>query len=253
MIACLGSEKNSLSTLHSWLIMKRKTQAQRRAETKSAVLAAAVEVLISNGYANFSSVRVASRAGVSRGALERYFPTKGKLLIAATEYALDTAITNADRLAARANAHTVEQFLHDSEHFFFSPTYRALIELAIGVANDRDLAARHRLIVARARRRLNRTWLNSLQAAGFSAESAERFILLTHYLLRGVFLVDSWLPYKPNRKAVLETWSALAPAVLGLKHASASLLRVPEAGAGPQPKKLKQRSATKRRIVMKKH
>jgi AcrR family transcriptional regulator len=233
--------------------MKRKTQAQRRAETKSAVLAAAVEVLISNGYANFSSIRVASWAGVSRGALERYFPTKGKLLIAATEYSLDTAVAYAERLASRANAHTVEQFLGDSEHFFFSPTYRALIELAIGVANDRDVASQHRFIVARARRRLNRIWLNSLQAAGFSAESAERFILLTHYLLRGVFLVDSWLPYKPNRKAVLETWSALAPAILGLKHGSASLLQVPKTGDRPRRKRSGQRPSIKKRSTRKKH
>jgi AcrR family transcriptional regulator len=233
--------------------MKRKTQAQRRAETRSAVLAAAIEVLISNGYANFSSVRVASRAGVSRGALERYFPTKAELLLAATEYSLDTAVASAEGLAERANDHTVEQFLRDSEHFFFSPAYRALIELAIGVANDPDLASRHRLVVARARRRLNRIWLNSLEAAGFSAESAERFILLTHYLLRGVFLVDSWLPYKPDRKAVLETWSALAPAVLGLDHASAPLLRVPGAGRGPQRNGSQGRPAAKRKYRRKKH
>jgi AcrR family transcriptional regulator len=233
--------------------MKRKTQAQRRAETRSAVLAAAIEVLIRNGYTNFSSVRVASRAGVSRGALERYFPTKAKLLIAATGYSLDTAVSYAERLAAQANEHTIEQFLRDSEHFFFSPAYRALIELAIGVANDPDLASRHRLIVARARRRLNRIWLDSLQASGFSAESAERFILLTHYLLRGVFLVESWLPYKPNRKAVLETWSALAPAVLGLDHASAPLLRVPGAGNGPQRNKPEHRPAAKAQSQRKKH
>ena len=234
--------------------MKSRTQAQRRTGTKAAVLAATLEVLVSDGYVKLNSVRVAARAGVSRGALERYFPTKADLLMAATVYALDAAVTSAERLAARTNQHTIEQFLRDSERFFFSPAYRALIELAIAVASDPGLSSWHRRVVARARRRLNRIWIGSLKAAGFQTGSAERFILLTHYLLRGVFLVDSWLPYKANRKAVLDTWLELAPSILGLAHASPPLLRVPPKGYRPRRMRSKpHRAATKTSNGKKKH
>jgi AcrR family transcriptional regulator len=212
----------------------RRTQEERRQATQAAVLAAALEVLIEGGYANFSASRVAAHAGVSRGALERYFPTKNDLLIAATQHAMDTAVAHAERLAARGGKRTVQQFLRDSEHFFFSPVYRAMLELAIAATSDAALGSLLRPIVARARKRLNRIWLDSLGAAGFSRESAEQFILLTHYLLRGVFVVSTWLPYETNRRAVIDTWSALAPAILDLRRGQPSLSRRPKAGKSPQ-------------------
>jgi AcrR family transcriptional regulator len=215
----------------------RRTQEQRRRATQAAVLAAALEVLIDDGYANFSANAVAARAGVSRGALERYFPTKNDLLVAVTQHAMDTAVAHAERLAARGGKRTIERFLLDSEHFFFSPVYRAMVELAIAAASDKALAKKHGPIVARAREGLNRIWLDSLDAAGFRRQSAERFILLTHYLLRGVFLVDTWLPYKPNRQAVLKAWATLAPAVLDLRTPLPALLRVPKMGHSPRRKR----------------
>ncbi len=192
----------------------RRTQEERRAATQAAVLAAALDVLVADGYANFRAARVAARAGVSRGALERYFPTKNDLLVAVTQHAMDAAVAHAEQLAGRGGVRTVERFLLDSEHFFFSPVFRAMLELAIAAASDPALARRHSPIVIRARRRLNRIWLDSLAAAGFPRASAARFILLTHYLLRGVFVVSTWLPYQTNRRAVTKMWSELAPAVL---------------------------------------
>jgi AcrR family transcriptional regulator len=217
--------------------MIRRTQEERRRATQAAVLASALEVLIDDGYANFSASVVAARAGVSRGALERYFPTKNDLLVAVTGHAMDTAVAHAKQLATREGKRTIERFLLDSEHFFFSPVYRAMVELAIAAASDRGLAKKQNPIVIRARKSLNRIWLDSLAAAGFKRESAERFILLTHYLLRGVFLVDTWLPYKANPRAVLKVWSHLAPAILDLSTPLPSLLRVPKSGRSPRRKR----------------
>jgi AcrR family transcriptional regulator len=215
----------------------RRTQEERRRATQAAVLASALEVLIEDGYANFSAMAVAARAGVSRGALERYYPTKNDLIVAVTQHAMDTAVAHARQLAARRGKRTIERFLLDSEHFFFSPVYRAMIELAIAAASDKALAKKHGPIVARARESLNRIWLDSLDAAGFPRQSAERFILLTHYLLRGVFVVDTWLPYKSNRRAVLRAWSNLASAILDLRTPLPSLLRVPKTGRSPRRKR----------------
>jgi AcrR family transcriptional regulator len=192
----------------------RKTQEERRRTTQAAVLSAALDVLIDDGFANFSAGRVAARAGVSRGALERYFPTKNDLLVAATQHAMDEAVAHAREMSARNSKPTVERFLLDSEHFFFSPLYRAMLELAIAAASDSTLGKLHRPIVARARKSLNGIWLDTLIAAGFPPDRAERFILLTHYMLRGLFVVDAWLPYDSDRKAVVQQWASLAPLML---------------------------------------
>jgi AcrR family transcriptional regulator len=195
---------------------KRKTQEQRRRETREAVLNAAAQVLTEAGYANFSAARVAAHAGVSRGALERYFPTKNDLLVAVTEHVMDRATSDARLLAARGpnQEDPINRFLLDSEHFFFSPVYRGMVELAIAAKSDSELAERHGPIVIRARRELNTTWLEALTEAGFPRQNAELFVELTHYFLRGLFLVSTWLPYKPNRRALIEAWSELAPGIL---------------------------------------
>jgi AcrR family transcriptional regulator len=195
---------------------KRKTQQERRQATQSAVLSAALEVLVADGYQKFSANRVATRAGVSRGALERYYPTKNELLVAATKHAMDIAVARAEQQAKRCERPTVERFLVDSEHFYFRPLYRANLELAIAAASDPALWKLHRPIIIRARKKLDHIWVDTLTAAGCTRRSAERFILLTHYLLRGLFVAETWLPYKTDRRAVFDDWLALAPMALAL-------------------------------------
>jgi AcrR family transcriptional regulator len=193
-------------------------------------------VLTEAGYASFSAARVAREAGVSRGALERYFPTKNDLLVAVTEHVMDRAMSDAKLLAARGQSQEdpINRFLLDSEHFFFSPIYRGMVELAIAAKNDEDLAERYEPIVMRARRELNMTWLEALADSGVPRRNAELFVELTHHLLRGLFLVSTWLPYyKPNRRALLEAWSGLAPGILAGATPAADLLA--GRGAKAQP------------------
>jgi len=52
---------------------KRGTQDERRRATQEAILKAAVALLVEEGYAKFSTISVAKRAGVSRGARENHF------------------------------------------------------------------------------------------------------------------------------------------------------------------------------------
>src|SRR5262244_4155688 len=107
-----------------------RTQVERRNETQAAILSASIGLLAENGYAGFSASRVASRAGVSRGAQEHYFPKKNDLIAAATRYAMQEAVEHAQLLASTAGESTdpIAKFLSDSEHFFFRPVYRAMIE-----------------------------------------------------------------------------------------------------------------------------
>jgi AcrR family transcriptional regulator len=61
----------------------RRTQAERTASTRAALLDAAVECLAELGYSGTTTTVVARRAGVSRGAQLHHFPTKADLLLAA--------------------------------------------------------------------------------------------------------------------------------------------------------------------------
>lgn len=57
----------------------------RAVATRARLITAALSCLTSHGYAGASTTRIASRAGVSQGALFRHFPVKTQLLAAATE------------------------------------------------------------------------------------------------------------------------------------------------------------------------
>ncbi|HVU04356.1 MAG TPA: helix-turn-helix domain-containing protein [Polyangiaceae bacterium] len=58
----------------------RRTQADRRAATRRALLDATVRSLVELGYAHTTTTEIAARAGVSQGALFKHFPTKEALL-----------------------------------------------------------------------------------------------------------------------------------------------------------------------------
>ncbi|SEL37140.1 transcriptional regulator, TetR family [Stigmatella aurantiaca] len=64
----------------------RRTQQERREETRRRLLDATIAVLVEQGYARLTTVEVAKRAGVSQGAVFTHFDTKAELLVAAVEH-----------------------------------------------------------------------------------------------------------------------------------------------------------------------
>src|SRR3954452_11068120 len=64
----------------------RRSQAERSAATREALLDATIECLVEDGYAKTTTARVAERAGLSRGAHLHHFQTRDALLAAAAEH-----------------------------------------------------------------------------------------------------------------------------------------------------------------------
>lgn len=126
-----------------------RTQSERRAATRAVLLQAAVECLIDRGYAATSAVEVQQRAGVSRGALQHYWPSRAGLVVDAVQ-ALFAAMTPrlraqmADRVAGLAAADPAErvglaiELLWSS---FDSALYRAELELWTAARHDPELRA----------------------------------------------------------------------------------------------------------------
>src|SRR5918912_371373 len=64
----------------------RRSQAERSATTREALLDATVRCLVEEGYASTTTARVAERAGVSRGAHLHHFQTRNALVAAAIQH-----------------------------------------------------------------------------------------------------------------------------------------------------------------------
>ena len=57
--------------------------------TRDRILEAAINCFVELGYTNVTTAKVASSAGVSRGAMLHHFPSKTELIQAAVEYLHD--------------------------------------------------------------------------------------------------------------------------------------------------------------------
>jgi len=98
----------------------RKQPRQERAKaTVDAILTAAAQVLIAQGYENATTARIAERAGVSIGSLYQYFPNKEALVAALIEH-------HADEIVA-----TVEEALSATRHETLEDGMRAFIHAAV--------------------------------------------------------------------------------------------------------------------------
>jgi AcrR family transcriptional regulator len=75
-----------VTTVTAAAVPARRTQADRRAQTRSALLAAAARGLSRYGYSNLVLERVAAEAGYTRGALYHLFVSKEGLALAVVEW-----------------------------------------------------------------------------------------------------------------------------------------------------------------------
>ncbi|MFD7609563.1 TetR/AcrR family transcriptional regulator [Streptomyces sp. NPDC059828] len=88
----------------------RRTQADRRAQTRAALLEAAARGLSMYGYANLVLERVAGEAGYTRGALYHQFANKEELALAVVKWVEETWEAEVGRLVA-AESDPVEALL----------------------------------------------------------------------------------------------------------------------------------------------
>ncbi|MGB3481201.1 MAG: TetR/AcrR family transcriptional regulator [Mycobacterium sp.] len=66
--------------------VRRRSQEERSAETRTRLLDATIECLLRYGYAGTTTPRVAELAGVTRGAQVHHFGTKNDLMLAALQH-----------------------------------------------------------------------------------------------------------------------------------------------------------------------
>jgi len=79
-------------------------QAQKSAMTRDRILDAAINCFVELGYTNVTTAKVASSAGVSRGAMLHHFPSKTELIQAAVEFLHDKLLEDYTRRVAGITA-----------------------------------------------------------------------------------------------------------------------------------------------------
>jgi AcrR family transcriptional regulator len=120
----------------------RRTQAERRARTRQALLAATIELLAEAGYAGVTSRGVAQRAGVTPGALQHHFDGKAQLVAAASEhlnFELMRELVARTPTTGRSERELAEELLDRLWEMHKGPLMVAVSELVIAARTDAEL------------------------------------------------------------------------------------------------------------------
>lgn len=179
-------------------------------------MAAAIECLCERGYAGTTTIEVAGKAGVSRGAQLHHFPTKAELMTSAVKHlaeeviaelrrAKDSIPPGGDRLAG------VMDELWTS--VFSGPLFVAAVELWVASRTDPELHA----ILVPTERQTGRIIAQFFREELGGAASSPRFegvARVTINLLRGMALESYLEPDDSRRREARALWKQLASAAL---------------------------------------
>lgn len=121
-------------------------QQRKSAQTRLKMLEAAVDCLVTGGYAGLTTAQVAERAAVSRGAMHHHFATRIELVAAVVDHIFYQRIRLFldDYLAAMAQRGDEELIdLATQAHWRSVQTreYAAYVELAVAARTDPELNA----------------------------------------------------------------------------------------------------------------
>src|SRR5882762_4428940 len=117
----------------------RRTQAERRAATRAALLDAAIECLVEEGYANLTTRKVAERAGVSQGAQMHYFPTRAEFVAESVRHlAKKLSLEIREQLPpdASGDRRRLEWLLDQVWAVHNGPVFQATMELWVAARTD---------------------------------------------------------------------------------------------------------------------
>jgi len=173
----------------------RRSQAERSASTREALLDATIACLVEDGYASTTTSRVAQRAGLSRGAHLHHFQTRQALLAAAMEHLAERR--GEQLLAAAQKLPEGPERLAGSLDLLWStyasPLYQAALDLWTHARTDPELRER----LAPVERALDRQTLRlspTLFGGLAEAPGFDGLLEMAAATMRGLALLDTLQP-----------------------------------------------------------
>jgi AcrR family transcriptional regulator len=136
-------------------------QAQKSAATREQILSAAVRCIVDLGYSQTTTMKIAERAGLSRGATLHHFPSKLDIIRAAVDYlherrlrAFRNSVNAIPEGSDRIRAATEAYWAHATH-----PIFVAFFELSVAARTDKEL----RKILRPAQKSFDEEWYKTAQ------------------------------------------------------------------------------------------
>jgi AcrR family transcriptional regulator len=194
---------------------ERRTQAERRQATRSALVRATVDSLVELGYARTTTQEIQTRAGVSRGALTHHFTTKADLVLAAVDHLYEEFSESVRKAAAALPAEPVTRLRLGVELIwerFDGPLFVAAMELWTAARTDAELRAAllpHERRLGQQLRELSAEVFGERLARDPAAEAVYQVLLTS---MRGQAMTYALQPDVPRAGPHLQHWLTIVEA-----------------------------------------
>lgn len=196
---------------------ERRTQEERSAGTRAALLDAALECLVEHGYEGTTTARVCERAGVTRGAHGHHFGTRPALVAAALEELATRRLEDirGEVASLPPGDERIEQALDAIWGWFTGPLFQASVDLAAAARTDAELRAS----LAPVEGRLSQGTLlccREMLAGGAEDRTRDPLIQMTLGTVRGLALLPI---LHPGSRSVAKQWAFARERLAGLFRA----------------------------------
>ncbi len=175
-------------------------QAQKSAATREQILSAAVRCIVDLGYSRTTTMKIAERAGLSRGATLHHFPSKLDIIRAAVDYlherrlrAFQKAVKSIPADADRIKTATDAYWQHATH-----PIFVAFFELSVAARTDKEL----RKILVPAQKAFDEAWYRTAQELfpewQSDTEAFDLALSLVQHLMEGIAIATMTHPRSEN-------------------------------------------------------
>jgi AcrR family transcriptional regulator len=180
---------------------QRRTQEERRAETRAKLLDATIQSVLEVGYAQTTTRRVADLAGVSVGAQTHHFPHRADLVGAAVEHLAARRLAELREMAVDFPAEPRARFAALLDLIwmdFSSVTFVVFVKLWVAAADDAELYERLVPIERQIARAIAE--LVAELRGDFVIDNLEARLNLTLGAIRGLALTERFEPRGRRRR-----------------------------------------------------
>ncbi|MEO6090382.1 MAG: TetR/AcrR family transcriptional regulator [Umezawaea sp.] len=190
----------------------RQRQADRSRGTRRKLMEATVECLVERGWSRTTTILVAERAGVSRGAQLHHFRTRGELVAAAVEHLGAESVQQLKERAVGVGRAPVAVVGLIAD-FYASDLFTAALELWVAARTDPELKTIVLPLQAKLGRETHRLAVDLL-GADESRPGVREAVQITLDLVRGLALANQLADDRKRRAGIVRHWAAMLEAAL---------------------------------------
>lgn len=167
---------------------RRKTQQERTAATTESLLRATIELLHDRGFHRMSTVEIAERAGVSRGALSHHFASKDEIVVAAIRHQLraSTARLHAMARTIREDGGSTDTIVDFIWSLMTDRLYYVTMEYMPEARHNASFKSQVVVVVKEFHEGLDTVWAELAGQIGADVERASTVMNATMCTIRGM-------------------------------------------------------------------